>query len=152
MKKSNCIHCEQVLTDDNRSSTYKRGYTSNVCKSCLRDRSKKATERWRVRHPERSKLTWQSANYRAALRYDAIKERYVRHIGGCQLCGYADFRCLAVFEFHHTADDKEHNLSRYRKTINFDTFHKEAQKCIVVCANCHRKLHHGGIITAKTAP
>ena len=58
----------------------------------------------------------------------------------CELCGEKNPVCL---DFHHkdsTQKDftigaiKEYGWSRERVL-------KEIQKCMVICANCHRKLH-----------
>jgi hypothetical protein len=59
---------------------------------------------------------------------------------GCILCGY--IKCSAALEFHHVGDDKEGELSKIRST---GSFMREAAKCIVVCANCHREIHAGQI-------
>ena len=58
----------------------------------------------------------------------------------CERCGESHPACL---DFHHTnpgekdftiGNVKEHGWSRNRLLT-------EIQKCVVVCANCHRKLH-----------
>ena len=62
---------------------------------------------------------------------------------------YSDFQCEtckeghpAVLDFHHINDDKEGNISRMvSDTISKDRILAEIDKCIVLCANCHRKLH-----------
>lgn len=48
-----------------------------------------------------------------------------------------------VLDFHHSDDNKEYNISdivqgRHSK----ETIMKEVNKCIVLCSNCHRALHH----------
>ena len=52
-------------------------------------------------------------------------------------CGESDLACL---DFHHVDGTKEGNVSTIsgRKKMM-----EEIAKCIVVCANCHRKLHYG---------
>lgn len=59
---------------------------------------------------------------------------------GCSLCGYV--KCLAAIEFHHISDDKEHLVGR---SPTLRSLRREASKCIVVCANCHREIHAGQI-------
>ena len=57
---------------------------------------------------------------------------------GCSICGYN--KCAAVLEFHHNGDkDFLPNSSSGRSIENLK---KEIEKCIVLCANCHRELHH----------
>ena len=62
---------------------------------------------------------------------------------GCALCGYN--KCAAALDFHHVGN----RLFR----INCDTIHSgytnqeiadEIAKCVLLCANCHREVHHCG--------
>lgn len=59
----------------------------------------------------------------------------------CAKCGENRFWCL---DFHHINPDvKEENLSRMtshqRKKEDID---KELEKCVILCANCHRDFHY----------
>lgn len=63
---------------------------------------------------------------------------------GCACCGESDLVCL---DFHHyDPDEKEFNMSA-ALTKPLDKMMIEASKCIVVCSNCHRKIHAGLIDT-----
>lgn len=56
----------------------------------------------------------------------------------CSECGEADPRCL---DFHHRDEStKEFNLSEH-KGRSASEVEKEIQKCVMLCANCHRKEH-----------
>jgi hypothetical protein len=59
-------------------------------------------------------------------RTKSIKEKYVswKKTLKCNRCGFSDYRAL---QFHHH-NEKEH-------------IKKEADKCEVLCANCHQ-IHH----------
>ena len=59
----------------------------------------------------------------------------------CQCCGYD--KCITALEFHHL-NPKEKDFSFGTNTNRnwYDT-QKELQKCILVCANCHREIHQG---------
>jgi hypothetical protein len=46
-----------------------------------------------------------------------------------------------ALEFHHETDDKKYTVSKM-KTLSIKTVMKEIEKCIVICANCHREIHH----------
>lgn len=57
----------------------------------------------------------------------------------CCICGENHPRCL---DFHHTGTEKKDtNISRLISTGQCYKVKKEVEKCIIVCANCHRKIH-----------
>ena len=59
----------------------------------------------------------------------------------CIICGENHPACL---EFHHkNPKEKEYSISNviYKKNLSLDELKKEMKKCVVLCANCHRKLH-----------
>jgi len=57
---------------------------------------------------------------------------------GCFFCPETTYVCL---DLHHLDPSKKDiNPS---KAMSRDQFLEEASKCIVVCSNCHRKLHAG---------
>jgi hypothetical protein len=46
-----------------------------------------------------------------------------------------------VLEFHHVRGKKEHEISRMiGKAASLENLKAEIEKCVVLCANCHRKL------------
>lgn len=68
-----------------------------------------------------------------------VKEQLIQYKGGkCQICGYN--RCTQALDFHHL-DPKEKELKISGGTRCFETLKKEVDKCILVCANCHREIH-----------
>lgn len=57
----------------------------------------------------------------------------------CCKCGEKERCCL---DFHHiNPKEKEYQIARIIKTHSKETIEKEVSKCIVVCSNCHRKIH-----------
>jgi len=82
-------------------------------------------------------------------RWNNFKKLWVLHQGGkCCFCDYNDLSCISVFDFHHKDDEiKEFSLSTLTgfgyNITNKKLFVKEARKCFVVCANCHRKIERG---------
>ena len=72
-----------------------------------------------------------------------IKRQLVEEAGGaCVLCGYD--RCLAALQFHHLdPSQKRFALSLKGAARAADELRKEAQKCVVVCANCHAEVEAG---------
>ena len=72
------------------------------------------------------------------------KREMVDLLGGkCNNCGYK--KSLAALEFHHKNDDKENMISILLKNSSKAKVLKEAEKCILLCANCHRELHNKGM-------
>ena len=56
----------------------------------------------------------------------------------CSKCGESHIACL---EFHHLdPSKKEFLISKIKTSKNKLT--EELKKCIVLCSNCHRKLHY----------
>ena len=76
--------------------------------------------------------------------FKAIKHQLILEKGGkCEICGYN--KCEAALNFHHiNPDEKEFDLSMKSKNkkINIDECRKEAEKCQLLCANCHMELHY----------
>lgn len=59
--------------------------------------------------------------------------------GKCERCGYN--KCISAFEFHHIdGQDKDFTLGS-GNTRGWDIVRKELDKCIMLCANCHREEH-----------
>ena len=71
------------------------------------------------------------------------KQKLIDHFGGeCVKCGYD--KCTDALEFHHKDGDKEFAISSamYR---DLKRLIKEASKCELVCANCHREIHKSNL-------
>ena len=50
---------------------------------------------------------------------------------------------VATLDFHHMDPaEKEYTVSKLVSNGMFTKAYKEIKKCIVLCANCHRKHHH----------
>ena len=76
-------------------------------------------------------------------RINKRNEEFKKLLGGkCKFCSYN--KCLAALDFHHFTEDKEGNVSRIIKDLSKQKGLKEIRKCILLCANCHRELHHKG--------
>lgn len=59
----------------------------------------------------------------------------------CSLCLEKEPCCL---EFHHLdPSKKEYTIASVSRFTTFDNLLKEINKCVVLCANCHRKVHAG---------
>ena len=58
--------------------------------------------------------------------------------GGCVCCGETDVDCL---DFHHINPKLKEFEIASATDFSKDKIKAEADKCVVLCANCHRKLH-----------
>jgi len=59
----------------------------------------------------------------------------------CQRCGYD--KCPSALEFHHIDPDTKKFGIRDGQTRALKKMLEEADKCVLLCANCHRELHYG---------
>lgn len=59
---------------------------------------------------------------------------------GCAVCGYN--RHSAALEFHHTDPNKDNDVTKMTRSHSGKIW-DEIEKCVVLCANCHREAHVG---------
>lgn len=63
----------------------------------------------------------------------------------CCICGYN--KCKSALEFHHLdPKQKDFGISAKGYTRSWEKIKEELDKCIMVCANCHREIHDGLVI------
>lgn len=61
-------------------------------------------------------------------------------INGCAICGYNIN--INALSFHHVnPEDKKFNLSINSMNYKASKIIQEINKCILLCANCHREIH-----------
>ena len=70
-----------------------------------------------------------------------VKAKAVEYKGGkCQNCGYSKY--IGALEFHHIdPKSKRFSLSSNGFTRKWSDVILEIDKCILLCANCHREEH-----------
>lgn len=136
MKHKPCAKCgeEKPLTDFAKDNTKTLGVSSS-CKDC-RNAHKRDQYQADKSNDERRKRFADKVRRRN----NAEKDKAVRYKGGkCVSCGVAYPSC--VFDFHHVDPlTKEGNLRDLLRK-GFDAAKDELDKCVLLCANCHR-LHH----------
>lgn len=131
MKK--CYRCECIKSeqDFNKSKSRKDGLQS-VCRDC----SKILNNTGYKENPNRSKSVKDNRD-KVKSHNKRLLNKY-KSICGCKFCQEKEPVCL---DFHHLDPSvKEDNLSRML-TNSSDKLKQEIRKCIVLCSNCHRKLH-----------
>jgi hypothetical protein len=72
-----------------------------------------------------------------------LKAMVVEYKGGkCIICGYK--KCTWAFDLHHIDESKkDFSLSVRGLTRSWKRIKNEADKCALLCANCHREIHAG---------
>ena len=116
--------------------------TGLQCKKC----SKNLTGRQTLYCSNKCRLAftrnYAKQNLEARTRRTNLKLKAVLLKGGkCCLCGYG--KCLASLEFHHLDPAlKDASSNRGMASLPEKKFLAEIEKCILVCANCHREIHY----------
>ncbi len=100
------------------------------CKVC----TYKYSREWKVKN--RDKNNAHSRKMKAKR-----KQYYVDLMGGkCADCKQSYPLC--VFDFHHTDPDKKDVSIATSLNNSLRYIEKEIDKCVLLCANCHRIRHH----------
>ena len=77
-----------------------------------------------------------------AKRRRKIKALAIEYKGGmCQICGYKKYQ--GALDLHHINGKKEFGIGDKGYTRSWEKVKAELNKCILVCANCHRELEAG---------
>lgn len=73
-------------------------------------------------------------------KFIAFKKNWIKsHGNGCNICGYN--KCIDALDFHHIDPrTKKFSISNTGHH-GIDELKEEAEKCIILCANCHREIH-----------
>lgn len=80
------------------------------------------------------------SKYYVDLRRKKVKQLSLDYLGNrCSICGYN--RCSEALEFHHEDGSKEFGISQSGHTRSWDRVKLELDKCVLLCANCHREAH-----------
>lgn len=136
MKKCTICKVEKVETDFNRNQQKKDGLQT-ICRECSAKRSRRYYQEKTQSHREVTKRRRNEKRKQIKEKIDAIKAML-----GCRKCGEKDVVCL---DFHH-ADPNEKDFEVARATSYEWTWEKilgEIDKCVCLCASCHRKVHAG---------
>jgi len=114
-------------------------------KECPRCLITKPKSEWYTRNrktgPSLSSYCKKCSNDVTVLRQRAFKQKCVDYKGGkCNHCGYS--KSIAALEFHHEdPTQKDFTIASSRLTAFSDKIKQELDKCLLLCANCHREEH-----------
>ena len=75
------------------------------------------------------------------IRRKRIRQMAIEYKGGeCELCGYN--HCIEALEIHHNnSSGKDFSISEKGYTRSWTKVKEELNKCMLLCANCHREIH-----------
>ena len=120
----NCKNCGKLINN-----------TSWYCTKCKKNKLKKNP----LKYTQFNAKTKNKRIKSASTARKRQKVLFVEYKGGkCEICGYN--KCISALEFHHIdpATKKFQVGQTYRR---FELMKPELDKCMLLCANCHRELH-----------
>ena len=133
METKICSKCNQtkVLSEFTKNKAKREGY-NNYCKQCNKEYQKT--------HYENNKTYYLD---KKNIRKESIKNfiNRIKRLSQCSNCSEKDIACL---DFHHVDNlEKSFNISiALQLGVSMSILKKELRKCIILCSNCHRKLHY----------
>lgn len=136
IEKKICTRCKtpKELSEFNKSAYRKEG-TRSHCKQCEREQANEFYHKNPEPYRDRAKKSKRKmADHLNAFMLKLKKE------SGCILCQEKEIACL---DFHHVIKGTPVTRSANHSYIRFE---KELNKCVIVCCNCHRKIHAGLLI------
>ncbi len=102
-----------------------------LCKSCYNTRKRK----WHL--TDSGVKAYNKARARAAEK----KIKAIEYKGGkCNDCGGVFHP--AVYEFHHISPNEKEAEPATLRNYSWEKLKKEIDKCVMLCANCHRIRHY----------
>lgn len=129
MNTKYCSTCNQIKNVDcfSINLTKKDGLCSK-CKICQNNYAKTHYQKNKERYLNNIK------------KHKVKKKEFIKSLKlECLRCGENDTRCL---DYHHQdPTEKRFAIASEYKNYSIQTLKEEINKCIVLCANCHRKLH-----------
>lgn len=71
-----------------------------------------------------------------------VKQKLIDYKGGkCERCGY-NKEYTNAYDFHHiNPNEKEFGISYKGRNRAIAVLKREVDKCLLLCANCHREVH-----------
>lgn len=103
---------------------------STICQICQRE--------YKLTYYRKNKKSHYKRNYKTR---EKIKEFLILEKSkGCVICKE---NCIPCLEFHHLdPESKRMNVATMFLWGSLNKVREEINKCILLCANCHRKVHY----------
>ena len=112
-----------------------------ICPNCNILKSKSEYYFQSGKHPRQGYWCKKCINQNAIDRLRKYKQEALDYKGGkCEICGYNKFN--GALEFHHkNKNEKDFEMSKFSKRPLSIEGKIELDKCVLLCANCHREEH-----------
>lgn len=127
-----CTKCKNDVEENKFYFKNKaKGIRHKICPDC----QNKYKNKYYSLHKEEYKPRLQKQREKLGKFYNEYKSQFT-----CLICKEAEVVCL---DFHHLdGKDKKYNPSRLRQ-VSIKKMEEEFAKCVILCSNCHRKVHAG---------
>ena len=110
-----------------------------------------------IKDPEKRRQSQRDHYYRNKEQYlrrnrerkKRLKKQWLEFKGSlsCEMCGEDH---ISTFDFHHIEKHPDNRaVNKLVSDYNFKEAYEEIKKCMVLCANCHRKHHHNERLKKK---
>ena len=132
-----CSHCKEYKETDMfpKNKSHKDGF-HHECKDCANKRRKNYIRYKSKRNPDYGKNL-------SLKRRRELTNWLITNNKSCSFCGENEPCCL---DFHHIDPSlKKMSISAAFRSVSKERVLSEINKCVILCANCHRKLHRGKI-------
>lgn len=130
-----CVRCSSVKSLDNFHKSKKNLDGLQIyCKACRKtiDAASYANNEHRQKAIRDRRATVRAYNAEMLRRYKTFCK--------CRVCKEAEAIAL---DLHHTDPTEKELPVSNAVSCSTDTLRREIRKCVVLCANCHRKYHAG---------
>lgn len=130
--------CTRCCTEKDKTEFFKTRRSKDglqpACKSCMNLSYKASRGKKKEHYNKVAKARMRrTVDFVAAFKENAT----------CMFCSEDDASCL---DFHHTdPTTKDGDVSDMMYFMSQSSIKREMDKCVVLCSNCHRKLHAGKI-------
>jgi len=126
-----CIRCH---LPKNETNFHRKGNGfQSMCKECRKIYIREHYQKNKQKYIDKAR----ESNHRLKEWFRELKRNLA-----CERCGEKHIACL---EFHHVDPSKKDFQVGGMATWGRKRLLKEIDKCVVLCANCHRKEHHNGV-------
>lgn len=134
MESKICSKCKKELSIDNfRWKNKSLGKLHSQCKNC-----QKEAEKIRYTLSKERQNNVLSTAIKQKQQNIELVDKYKQC--GCQKCGE---KRPYLMEFHHiNPQNKKNTIAHMIKSSSLQNLKEEIEKCVVLCANCHREFHY----------